>query len=192
MRRILSSAKLSSTSRLTLALCLATAQIAGAAAADPLSLLREGRAVVLVRHANAPGTGDPPGMRLDACATQRNLDETGRQEAVALGTRLRDAGIDAARVFTSRWCRSRDTATLLGYGPPTALPAIDSFFDARNEAAARTAALRAFLAALPAGAPVVLVTHQVNITALTEIVPAPAEMVFVEAAPPHAMLGRLR
>lgn len=187
MRRILSSAGAP-----WLALCLATADVTAAAAADLLALLREGRAIALVRHANAPGLGDPPGMLLDECATQRNLDEAGRLEAVALGARLRQAGIDAARVFTSRWCRSRDTATLLGFGPPTALPAIDSFFGARDDAAPRTAALRAFLAALPPGAPVVLVTHQVNITALTAVVPAPAEIVFVEAAPPHVLLGRLR
>lgn len=181
----------SSLRALILALLLA-ATAGTAAAADLLAMLRDGRAVALVRHANAPGVGDPPGMRLGECATQRNLDETGRREAVALGRQLREAGIDEARVFTSRWCRARDTATLLGFAPPTELPALDSFFGARGEAESRTAALRAFLGSLPRGAPVVLVTHQVNITALTAASPAPAEMIFVAAEAPHALLGRLR
>ena len=46
--------------------------------------LREG-AIVLFRHANAPGFGDPPGFRLDDCATQRNLDAQGRDQAVKIG-----------------------------------------------------------------------------------------------------------
>jgi len=174
-----------------LALLLATT--AGAAgASDLLAHLREGRAVALIRHASAPGIGDPPGMRLDDCTTQRNLDDAGRREAVALGAQLREAGIDEARVFTSRWCRARETAALLGFAPPAELPALDSFFGVRGEAAARTAALRDFLGGLPRGAPVVLVTHQVNITALTAASPAPAEIIFIAAEAPHALLGRLR
>jgi phosphohistidine phosphatase SixA len=182
----------SSFGTLLLAIFLVAAGDGAAAAADLLALLRDGRAVALVRHANAPGVGDPAGMRLGDCTTQRNLDETGRREAVALGARLREAGIDAMRIFTSRWCRSRDTAALLGFGPPVELPAIDSFFGKRDAAAAQTAALRAFLGALPPGAPALLVTHQVNITALTAVNPAPAEIVFVAAEAPHAVLGRLR
>jgi len=177
----------------TLVLALALACLgATAGASDLLALLRGGHAVALIRHANAPGVGDPPGMHLDDCTTQRNLDAAGRREAVALGARLREAGIHDARVFTSRWCRSRDTAALLGFGPPTALPPLDSFFDARAAGEAQTRALRDFLNRLAPGAPVVLVTHQVNITALTAVNPAPAEMVFVAAEAPHALLGRLR
>jgi hypothetical protein len=48
-----------------------------------------GNAIILLRHATAPGVGDPPGFRLDDCATQRNLDDTGRAEARAIGERFR-------------------------------------------------------------------------------------------------------
>ncbi len=168
---------------------------APAAAGDPaqlLALLREGRAVALIRHAHAPGVGDPTGMRLDDCATQRNLDEAGRREAIALGERLREAGLHEARLFTSQWCRCRDTAALLGFGASMDLPALNSFFGARNEAEPRLAALRRFLAELKPGAATLLVTHQVNITGLTGVTPATAEMVFVDARPPHTLLGRMR
>jgi len=123
--------------------------------------------VLLLRHALAPGTGDPPGFRLDDCSTQRNLSAAGREQAQALGDRLRTAGIHEARVYSSRWCRCLETARLLDLGPVEPLPALDSFFQQRSERPARTQAAREFLQELPPGAPVVMVTHQVNIFALT-------------------------
>jgi broad specificity phosphatase PhoE len=141
--------------------------LAGAAnAADPLPLseLKPGRALLL-RHALAPGTGDPPGFRLGGCATQRNLDATGRAQAAELGARFAQAGVRSARVDSSQWCRCLETARLLGLGPVREQPALNSFFGRSSaERAERIAALRALLAALPVdGPPVVLVTHQVVI-----------------------------
>ncbi|WP_028239424.1 histidine phosphatase family protein [Stutzerimonas azotifigens] len=129
--------------------------------------LAQGRAVLMVRHATAPGFGDPPGYRLDDCSTQRNLNDVGRGEARRWGELLRRQGIERARVFSSRWCRARETAELMGLGPVNALPALDSFVDDRSREAVQTAELRRHLANLEPGPPVVLVAHQVNITALT-------------------------
>jgi broad specificity phosphatase PhoE len=124
--------------------------------------------VVVLRHALAPGTSDPAGFRLGDCTTQRNLDDRGRAQARAIGDRLRVDGFAGAGVFTSEWCRCRETAELLGLGPVRPLPALNSFFGRPDERASRDRALRAFLARLPAdGPPVVLVTHMVNILALT-------------------------
>jgi phosphohistidine phosphatase SixA len=163
----------------------------GAAAVD----LGGSGLVLVMRHAHAPGTGDPPGMRVDDCATQRNLDESGRAQARATGERLRAAGVAPARVLSSRWCRCLETARLLGLGAVgTAPEALDSFFADRPSEARHTAALRALLDGLPRdGAPVVLVTHMVNITALTGIVPASGEIVALRLAPGggFAVLGRL-
>jgi phosphohistidine phosphatase SixA len=133
----------------------------------PAELARPGR-VLLLRHANAPGTGDPPDFKLDDCSTQRNLDAAGRAQALKLGKRLAQAGVARAKVYSSQWCRCLETARLLRLGPVTELPALNSFYDRAQDRAANIAALRAFLAGLPAdGAPVVLVTHQVTISALT-------------------------
>jgi phosphohistidine phosphatase SixA len=74
--------------------------------------LRAGGVVLAMRHAQAPGTFDPPGFRLDDCASQRNLDERGREQARRLGAALRDAGLVPAAVRSSPWCRCRDTASL--------------------------------------------------------------------------------
>ena len=132
-----------------------------------------------MRHARAPGTGDPPGMRLDDCFTQRTLSDEGRTQARVLGRRLHAAGLDAARVHSSAWCRARETAELLGLGPVSHLPPLDSFFEDRRVAAERTAALRAFLDAGRDGTPRLLVSHQVNITALTGVFPADAELIIL-------------
>lgn len=121
---------------------------------------------VILRHARAPGTGDPPGFRLHDCTTQRNLDDRGRAQAMRLGAALRETGAAFDGVLSSQWCRCRDTADRLGLGPVTEEPALNSFFAARGDGAAQTRDLRDLLRKA-GGRRLVLVTHQVNITALT-------------------------
>lgn len=140
--------------------------------------------VLVMRHARAPGVGDPPGMRLGDCATQRNLDEHGRAQARQLGERLRAAGFTKTRVFTSQWCRCRETARLLGLGPVEDLPLLNSFFAEPDRRDAQTRAWRDFLDRLPRdGPPVIFVTHQVNITALTGFFPDSGEGLILRLLP---------
>ena len=160
-----------------LALATTAAFTSGSArAAESLgSLLAPGH-VILLRHANAPGVGDPAGMTLDDCSTQRNLDDRGRAQAKRLGERLRAAGLKDVSVYTSQWCRCRDTARLLAIGNVNDLTALNSFFAQPELRRERTQALRAFLDQLPRDTPpIVLVTHQVNITALTGFFPSSGE-----------------
>jgi hypothetical protein len=148
---------------------------------DLWRLLSDGRHVALIRHAQAPGTGDPAGFSLTDCATQRNLDMTGRAQARRLGQRFRAAGIVRADLHTSQWCRCVETAQLMELGEPRIAPeALNSFFGHPDrEPQARQALLR--LAGIPMrdGLPMILVTHQVNITAVTGIVPASGEIIVV-------------
>ena len=176
-----------------MALLVAAAGLAlpvGAMAAEPpaelLAALQRGGHVLLVRHAQTePGIGDPPGMRLSDCATQRNLSAAGREQARAIGAAVRSRAIPVAAVRSSQWCRCLDTARLAfgDYAPVGAWPALNSFFDDRSAEAGRTRELRDALAGVPPAANVVWVTHQVNITALTGVVPAPGEVVVVRKAP---------
>jgi len=130
----------------------------------------------LLRHAHAPGLGDPAGMVLSDCATQRNLDERGRAQAKKLGERLRAAGVSGGRIYTSQWCRCRETARLLNLGAIEELPILNSFFAEPAERTVRVSALRGFIDQLPReGRTVVFVTHQVTITALTGFFPASGE-----------------
>jgi phosphohistidine phosphatase SixA len=139
------------------------------ALADVLVELRQPGRVLLLRHANAPGFGDPPKFALADCASQRNLDAAGRAQARRLGERLRALGVNKARVYSSQWCRARETAELLGLGAVEPLPALNSFFEQPQARQKIIGGLRAFLAAQPVdGGALILVTHQVVINALTE------------------------
>lgn len=142
--------------------------------------LGTGEAVALIRHALAPGTGDPAGFKLDDCATQRNLSEEGRRQARQIGNAFRENGITSAQVWSSRWCRCLETARLLELGSVESLPFLDSFFSQPGRGPAQTARLREFLSQPFEGPPRVLVTHQVNITGLTGVVPRSGEMVVVQ------------
>jgi phosphohistidine phosphatase SixA len=155
-----------------------------AAAAEPFPIERldDGGYVVMLRHARAPGTGDPEHFRLGDCATQRNLDDAGRMQARRLGARLRAAGIASAEVYSSQWCRCLETAALLDLGPVEELPALNSFHQRPADRQPRLEALREFLARLPADGPlVILVTHQVTIAAITGRGAMSGEAVVLEA-----------
>ena len=82
------------------------------AGADAEALLRKGGVVVVFRHALAPGTFDPPGMRLGDCSTQRNLSDAGRAQARRIGEWFKERQLQPAAVRSSPWCRCMDSATL--------------------------------------------------------------------------------
>ena len=177
MRRLL----LSLFAMLTLLLALP------ARAQEGWALLERPGAVGVMRHALAPGTGDPARFELGECATQRNLDARGRAQARAIGEALRARGIGFDAVLSSRWCRCLDTAGEMAVGEVRPYPPLDSFFRNRAEGPAQTAALRAFLAARPEDERLMLVTHQVNITALTGVFPASGEIVVIDVSPQGAV-----
>lgn len=139
--------------------------------------LASGRAFAIMRHALAPGTGDPAGFDVNVCSTQRNLSGEGRAQARRTGDRFRSNGIDAASVYSSAWCRCTETAELLKLGPVRVLPSLNSFFQQRSQRQPQTGELKAWLQAQPLDKPLVLVTHQVNITALTGVFPSSGEIV---------------
>ncbi len=141
------------------------------ARADPAAQVRQmGGGVVFLRHALAPGTGDPAGFRLGDCATQRNLSDEGRAQARALGDALgaaiRAAGVPVVRILSSQWCRARETADLLGLGPVKEEVGLNSFFGDPGQRQPVLERLNNRLTDLPDGI-TVMVTHQVVITAVT-------------------------
>jgi broad specificity phosphatase PhoE len=165
-----------------------------ATAGDDLSaLVGNADHVIILRHARAPGTGDPAGFRLGDCSTQRNLSNEGRAQAARIGRRLREAGLAATTVYSSQWCRCLETARRLAVGPVVELPVLNSFFQSPEMEQKQDRALRAWIASADLGRPVVLVTHQVNITALTGIVPAEGEVLVLHREPGRLnVVGRFR
>ena len=124
--------------------------------------------VVFMRHALAPGNGDPNHFDLDSCATQRNLDEEGRQQAKRIGERLRDRHVRFAAIYSSEWCRCRETAKLLNMGEVTPLRALNSFYEHHFSRDELLPALEEMLFDVESGdAPILMVTHFVTISAVT-------------------------
>ena len=129
--------------------------------------MKAGGHILMIRHALAPGSGDPANFRIGDCSTQRNLDDSGRKQAKAIGDWLRSNGIASARVYSSQWCRCLETAELLELGSVAELPALNSFYELTQDRQPNLKALRKFIAKQPSdGVLVILVTHFVTISAI--------------------------
>jgi broad specificity phosphatase PhoE len=155
------------------AAALPGAVLANTGAREFWSRAQAGGCVMLMRHAaTEPGIGDPPEFRLGDCRTQRNLSAEGRAFSVALGRRMAAQGVRLDAVFSSAWCRCVDTARLAFDAHPqlnarsAVWPALNSFFQGQGDEATQTAAVLARLRQTPPRN-TLLVTHQVNISALT-------------------------
>jgi len=147
----------------TLAMILSSGAVSSPVLAADLS----GK-VVFMRHALAPGNGDPNHFDLDSCSTQRNLDEEGRQQAKRIGEKLRDRQVRFAAIYSSEWCRCRETAKLLNMGEVTPLRALNSFYEHHFSRDELLPALEAMLFDVESGdVPILMVTHFVTISAVT-------------------------
>jgi len=145
--------------------------------------LKDGQHILLIRHADAPGFGDPKDYIIGQCSTQRNLDDHGKKQAKAIGTWLSIQGIDKALIFSSPWCRCLDTAQLMNLGSVKIEPSLGSFFDDMGLEKKQTKELEQFIKkelGNQAQVPIVLVTHHVNIQAYTGKVVGVGDMVLVK------------
>ena len=153
--------------RFTQAALLGATGLAHAQGNDFWTLLRQGGNVVLMRHAlTEPGIGDPPEFKLGVCGTQRNLSDEGRAQSRRTGEVFRREGIVFDEVRSSAWCRCVDTAQL-AFGRATVWAPINSFFQQSGVRESQTREVLASARTVRAPRNWMLVTHQVNITALT-------------------------
>ena len=122
--------------------------------------------VLLMRHTTAPGIGDPTNYSLNDCKTQRNLSAEGIKQAFFNGEWLRKQGVGKAEVYSSKWCRCKDTAELLNFGGFRVEPALASFFDDMSKAMEGNKNLKNFISEKiksKGGQALIMVTHHVNI-----------------------------
>jgi broad specificity phosphatase PhoE len=143
------------------------------------TLLAGGGQVILIRHAiTTPGVGDPPGFRLEDCATQRNLTDAGRAHARRVGEAVRARRVPVERVLSSPWCRCLETARL-AFGGSEAWTPLSNLYGRAENRADQVRQMQTRVSQRPAGGNLVLVSHGSTISALTGINPDTAEMVIV-------------
>jgi broad specificity phosphatase PhoE len=157
-------------------------------------MLKAGGQVVLLRHAaTTPGVGDPDGMVLDDCRTQRNLSEEGRAHAKQLGEAFRARGVPVEQVLSSPWCRCLETARLAFGASPEVSTALSNLFGRSDPQGQQVGRLKALVSRKPGAGNVVMVSHGSTIAALTGVSPAQGEMVIVtpQGVGKFAVAGRL-
>ena len=139
--------------------------------------------VLLLRHTLAPGVGDPENFKLNDCSTQRNLSSVGREDAKSVGEWLKRREIKISRVESSRWCRAKETAQLLGIGRVRLNPNLDSLFESADPAKAiQTVRVKKQIVDWRnKSGLLVLVGHFVNINAVTGVGVGSGEGVLVRA-----------
>ncbi len=161
---------------------------------DMVEKMKNGGHILMIRHALAPGSGDPANFRVGDCTTQRNLDDRGRDQAKSIGDWLRAQGIASARVYSSQWCRCLETAKLLEIGSVTELPALNSFYELTQNREPNLKALRKFFAEQPSnGDLIILVTHFVTISAIADEAVSSGEGVLLKLNEdgPYDIVGRM-
>jgi broad specificity phosphatase PhoE len=166
----------------------------GAAASEQVwALLKGGGQVVLMRHAiTTPGVGDPPGMRLDDCRTQRNLTDEGRRHARQVGEAFRARNILIDRVLASPWCRCVETAQL-AFGAAEVWPPLSNLYGRSENRNRQVSEMQAMVGEWRRGANLVLVSHGSTISALTGVALDSGEMVVVtpQGGGRFTVIGRL-
>ena len=125
--------------------------------------------VIMLRHAIAPGIGDPSNFQIDNCTSQRNLDQQGRSQAVQIGEIFKQSGFPQGVIYSSPWCRCLETAELMDLGSVQSFSGLSSFFEGhvdRNETI-RALKIKIKKLEIQKQYPTVMVTHQVIISAMT-------------------------
>jgi phosphohistidine phosphatase SixA len=139
--------------------------------------------VLLMRHAYAPGVGDPANFKLGDCSTQRNLAAKGRKDATEIGSWLKRQQIRVLRVESSRWCRAKETADLLDLGKVKLNKNLDSLFqvaDPVNNVQTKRIRQQIIKHRQSSGV-LIMVGHFVNVAALTGVSLESGEGVLVRA-----------
>ncbi len=143
---------------------------------------KDGDKIILIRHALAPGGGDPPGFKIEDCKTQRNLNKIGIKQSKAIGKLFEKNKIPVDKVLSSQWCRCKDTAKY-AFKNYKEFSALNSTFQPPHDKNKKKQIkeLRNYIQQWDGkGGNLVLVTHYVIITAITDTVPRSGEIVIID------------
>ena len=143
---------------------------------------KNGDKIILIRHSKAPGFGDPPGFKIKDCKTQRNLSKKGIDQSKKIGKLFKKNKIKIDQVLSSQWCRCKDTAKY-AFKNYKEFSALNSTFQPPldKKAKKQIKELKDYIKNWNGnGSNLVLVTHYVIITAITDVVPRSGEIVIID------------
>ena len=141
-------------------------------------LLKNGGNLLFIRHAYAPGGGDPDNFIISDCSTQRNLNDDGINQSIKIGQFFRDNDIAIDKVLSSEWCRCKDTAKV-AFTKFETKKFLNSFFSpqfAKNKNQ-QIEDLKEYVSNWQSDKNLVLVTHYVLINELLNYSPSSGEIV---------------
>ena len=143
---------------------------------------QEGDKIILIRHSLAPGGGDPGGFDVNDCKTQRNLNQAGIDQSKRIGELFKNNNVPIDKVLSSQWCRCKDTAKY-AFKNYKEFSALNSTFQSpyNKNAKKQIKELKDFIQKWSGkGGNLVLVTHYVIITEITDVTPRSGEIVIID------------
>ena len=143
-----------------------------------INQLEDGGKLIFIRHAYAPGNGDPSNFNLNDCSTQRNLSEDGRNQAKAIGEFFKKNKIRIDKVLSSEWCRCKETAEIAfkNFSTKNFLNSFYSSKFAKNKTK-QVEELNFYIERFKSKKNLVLVTHYVLISEVLNYAPSSGEIV---------------
>ena len=143
-----------------------------------LNLLNEGKKLIFIRHAIAPGNGDPDNFNLEDCSTQRNLDSNGIEQSKKIGLFFKNNNIKIDKILSSEWCRCKDTANY-AFGNFQTFDALNSFYDERfaDNETKQIKDLKQYVKNWDSDKNLIFVTHYVVISSILSTASSSGELV---------------
>ena len=143
-----------------------------------INQLEDGGKLIFIRHAYAPGNGDPAGFNLNDCSTQRNLSEDGRKQAQRIGEFFTKNKIEIDKVLSSEWCRCKETAKIAfkNYSTNSFLNSFYSSKFSKNKEK-QVKAFNYYIKNLESKKNLIFVTHYVFISEVLNYGPSSGEIV---------------
>ena len=143
-----------------------------------LNQLEDGGKLIFIRHAYAPGNGDPNNFNLNDCSTQRNLNKEGREQAKHIGEFFKKNNIEIYKVLSSEWCRCKETAKIAfkNFSTNNFLNSFYSSKYAKNKDK-QIKALNDYIRNFQSDKNLILITHYVLISEILDYAPSSGEIV---------------
>ena len=145
---------------------------------NSINELKQGGKLIFIRHAYAPGGGDPINFDINVCNTQRNLNNSGRNQADKIGSLFKDNNITTDKVYSSEWCRCKETA-LIAFNQFETKKFLNSFFSSKfaQNKNSQIKSFKKFIKSWDGKKNLIFVTHYVFISEILDYAPSSGEII---------------